>query len=207
MSGLQTPPNLEELFGKLLDGELQGAEQEQINQALGSDPAMRLLYRKYVMLDAALRWEMAAPIVPPGDDVAAAGGQSGIGAIAGTAGPSGRVVSRPAFRRDDAPFDAESANEECGRANDEPPVDCAARGRPADSSCRFPPASFSVCRRRNAPIPGGRAAAFRRRVRRLGVALAPGRVASLTGFGSFASHASSRRRAAGRRHGCQVGRL
>ena len=24
MSGLQTPPNLEELFGKLLDGELQG---------------------------------------------------------------------------------------------------------------------------------------------------------------------------------------
>ena len=58
-----------------------------------------------------------------GDNVAAAGGQSGIGAIAGTAGPSGRVVSRPAFRRDDAPFDAESANEECGRANDEPPVD------------------------------------------------------------------------------------
>ena len=75
------------------------------------------------MLDACAAVGNGLANCAAGRHVAAAGGQSGIGAIAGTAGPSGRVVSRPAFRRDDSPFDAESANEECGRANDEPPVD------------------------------------------------------------------------------------
>ena len=73
MNDSRTPADLDRLFAKLLEDELQPSEEEQLNRALRDDPAVRLLYRKYMTLDAMLRWEIAPPLMRMGDKVRGAG--------------------------------------------------------------------------------------------------------------------------------------
>ncbi len=72
MDDSRTPADLDRLFAKLLEDELQPSEEERLNRALRDDPAVRLLYRKYMTLDAMLRWEIAPPLLRMGDAVGAA---------------------------------------------------------------------------------------------------------------------------------------
>jgi len=51
------------LLAKLLENEITDAECKQLNRLLGDDPALRRLYRKYMTLDAMLRWEIAPPLM------------------------------------------------------------------------------------------------------------------------------------------------
>ena len=51
------------LFAKLLENEITYAEREELNQLLRDDHELRRLYRKYMTLDAMLRWEIAPPLM------------------------------------------------------------------------------------------------------------------------------------------------
>ena len=62
MSNPGIHPDLERLLARLLEQDLQPAEQEQLAQILQEDAASRLFYRKYLIVDALLRWENAPPI-------------------------------------------------------------------------------------------------------------------------------------------------
>jgi len=62
MSESRIHPDLEGLLAKLMSEGLDAAEQSQLNQILVDDRSSRLFYRKYLMVDALLRWENAPPI-------------------------------------------------------------------------------------------------------------------------------------------------
>ena len=51
------------LFAKLLEEGLQGPERDLLSEALRRDASLRELYRKYMMVDALLRWELAPPLL------------------------------------------------------------------------------------------------------------------------------------------------
>jgi hypothetical protein len=59
---------VDRLFAQLLEDDLQPAEREELSRSLRDDPAVRLLYRKYMIVDAMLRWEIAPPLMWMGED-------------------------------------------------------------------------------------------------------------------------------------------
>jgi hypothetical protein len=63
MSGSAIHPDMDRLLARLLEGELQPTERRQLTDILQDDAASRLLYRKYLIVDALLRWENAPPIL------------------------------------------------------------------------------------------------------------------------------------------------
>ncbi|MBN1395174.1 MAG: hypothetical protein JW959_09135, partial [Pirellulales bacterium] len=67
--------NSDRLFAKLLEGDLSPAEREQLQQQLRADASLRRLYRKYMTLDALLRWEIAPPLMKMGKEGPGTGGQ------------------------------------------------------------------------------------------------------------------------------------
>ncbi len=69
-------PDLERLLAKLMAEELDAAEQEQLNRILADDDASRLFYRKYLIVDALLRWENAPAITVKNEERATFGGET-----------------------------------------------------------------------------------------------------------------------------------
>jgi hypothetical protein len=62
MNGLAINPDLDRLLATLLGEGLEGPDQERLAGLLRTDAASRLIYRKYMIVDALLRWENAPPI-------------------------------------------------------------------------------------------------------------------------------------------------
>ena len=62
MNASSPPNNLEELLAKLASDDLSADGWERLAAILENDPAARLLYRKYMTVDALLRWENSPPI-------------------------------------------------------------------------------------------------------------------------------------------------
>ena len=63
MSQPPLPPNLDRLFAKLLEEGLRRTEMELLREALRRDASLRELYRKYMIVNALLRWEVAPPLL------------------------------------------------------------------------------------------------------------------------------------------------
>ena len=63
MSQPPLPPNLDRLFAKLLDEGLSGPEKELLSEGLRRGTSLRELYRKYMIVDALLRWDVAPPLL------------------------------------------------------------------------------------------------------------------------------------------------
>ncbi len=68
MSQPSTIPEPERWLAKLIEGELSEAERAELNRLLRDDPSLRELYRKYMLLDALLRWEIAPPLMHVADE-------------------------------------------------------------------------------------------------------------------------------------------
>ena len=57
------PSNVDRLLARLLEEDLQASEMEFLNEALHRDASLRELYRKYMIVNALLRWEVAPALV------------------------------------------------------------------------------------------------------------------------------------------------
>jgi hypothetical protein len=66
MSNSLALPEAELLLARMLSGESGAEDDARLNRLLQDDPALRTLYRKYMTLDAMLRWEFSPPILDIG---------------------------------------------------------------------------------------------------------------------------------------------